>query len=57
MLMDAPEVHSWRELCRRAMARDYWKTRVRAMKQPKVTVEVSGPHFQKGETISFTINS
>ena len=57
MLMDAPEVDSWRELTSRAMQRDYWKARVRAMKQPRVAVEVSGSHFEEGETISFTINS
>ena len=57
ILMDAPDVNSWRELCCRAVTRDYWKARVRSMKQPRVTVEVNGPHFEEGETISFTINS
>ena len=39
MLMDAPSHRSWRELCSYAVDRDYWRTRVRSMKQPRIRVE------------------
>ena len=56
MLMDAPKTDSWRELCTFACDRDYWSTRVRAMKQPRVAITM-GPHIEPGKTISFTVNS
>ena len=57
MLMDAPQTESWRELCAYAVDREYWKARVRAMKQPRVGVEIKGPQVEASETLSFTISS
>ena len=34
LLMDAPRTTSWRELKTYALDRDYWRARVRVMKQP-----------------------
>ena len=55
--MDAPQTESWRELCAYAVDREYWKARVRAMKQPRVGVEIKGPQVEASETLSFTISS
>ena len=55
--MDAPQTESWRMLCEYAADREYWKTRVRAMKQPRVGVEINGPQVEVSETLSFTINN
>ena len=33
MMMDAPETNSWRELCTYSCDSDYWRTRVRALRQ------------------------
>ena len=41
LLMDAPTHESWRELRSYAADRDYWRTRVRSMKQPRIRVEGS----------------
>ena len=41
MLMDVPNTNgSWRELLKYAVDKDYWRTRVRAMRQPRVRVEI-----------------
>ena len=57
LLMDAPKHSSWRELCTYACAddREYWRARVRAMKQPRVSV-VLGPHVVPEQTVAFTIS-
>ena len=39
--MDAPTHSSWRELCTFACDKEFWRERVRAMKQPRVTIEIS----------------
>ena len=54
--MDAPSTTSWRELTTYAMNRDYWRARVRAMKQPRVSVDM-GTHIEEGETLSFTASN
>ena len=54
MLMDAPAHQSWRELCTYAVDRDYWRTRVRSMKQPRIRVE--GPEVMEGGWNPFTIS-
>ena len=36
------------------MDKDYWRTRVRGMKQPRVTVGI-GTHMEEGEMLSFTV--
>ena len=56
MLMDAPERESWRSLTTYACDREYWRTRVRAMKQPRVRVEM-GAHVVEGGWAPFTISS
>ena len=59
LLMDAPPHSSWRELCAYACTddREYWRARVRAMKQPRVSVSVSlGAHVEPEQTVAFTIS-
>ena len=55
MLMDAPTHKSWRELQEYAADRDYWRARVRAMKQPRIRVE--GPEKMAGACQPFTIST
>ena len=57
LLMDAPETKSWRELTTYAWDKDYWRARVRAMRQPRVAVEVCGAQIVEGETLSFTVST
>ena len=54
LLMDAPSHKSWRELCTYAADRDYWRTRVRVMKQPRIRVE--GPQIIPSSCNPFTIS-
>ena len=56
LLMDAPATNSWRELQTYAQDREYWRTRVRALRQPRVTSVSLGPHHEEGQTVSFTIS-
>ena len=56
LLMDAPCTKSWRELTTYDMNRDYWRARVRAMKQSRVSVDM-GTHIEEGETLSFTVSN
>ena len=51
MLMDTPQTQLWRGL---SVDREYWKASMRAMKKPRVMVEVRGSHFEEGETLTFT---
>ena len=55
MLMDAPPHQTWRELCSYAVDRDYWRARVRSMKQPRIRVE--GPEVIEGGWNPFTISA
>ena len=57
LLMDAPKTNSWRELCTYACDRDYWRARVRALRQPRVTTVSLGPHHEMGQTVPFTIST
>ena len=57
MLMDAPETSSWRELCTYACDRDYWRTRVRDLRQPRVTTVNIGSHHEAELTIPFTVST
>lgn len=54
MLIDAPTHKSWRELCTYAADRDYWRTRVRSMKQSRIRVE--DPQIVQSSCMSFTIS-
>ena len=56
LLMDAPKTDSWRELLKFAGDRELWRTRVRAMRQQRLRVEM-GSHVEGEQTVSFTINS
>ena len=55
LLMDAPSTESWRELLKYAEDKVFWRTRVRAMKQPRVRVEI-GAHHVEGGWAPFTIS-
>ena len=57
LLMDAPERDSWRCLCTYACDRDYWRARVRAMRQPQVERTVTGPQREEEQVFPFTIIS
>ena len=57
MLMDAPATDSWRELCTYACDREYWKARVRSMRQPRITTVNIGSHIEDGRTVPFTVST
>ena len=57
MLMDAPRTDSWRELCTYGCDREYWKARVRALRQPRVTTVSLGPHHEAAKTVPFTVST
>ena len=57
MLMDAPATDSWRELWTYACDREYWKARVRALRQPRITTVTIGPHHEAGMTVPFTVST
>ena len=57
LLMDAPTVSSWRELKQYAADRDYWKARVRSLRQRSVTKVTIGQHVVEGSWAPFTISS
>ena len=57
MLMDAPETSSWRELCTYACDRDYWRMRVRALRQPRVMTVNLGSHYEAEATLPFTVST
>ena len=42
MWMDFPEYDSWRSLCASAIDKERWRARVRVLRQPTVTVDLSG---------------
>ena len=57
LLMDAPKTRSWRELKAYAEDKEYWKARVRCMRQrPVVTIDV-GAHVEAGSWAPFTVSS
>ena len=60
--MDAPRTTSWRELTTTySLGRDYWRARVRAMKQPRVTVIDSNSRYgdthRRGWDIEFPVSN
>ena len=57
MLMDAPTTDTWKELCTYAWDRDYWRARVRALRQPRVTTVTLGSHRENEMTVLFTIST
>ena len=56
LLMDAPKTASFRELCEFAFAKDQWRARVRALRQPRITTTTMGPHTEPEQTVAFTIS-
>ena len=56
LLMDAPKSSSWKELCTYAVNREYWRERVRKMRQPRISVQI-GPHVVEGSWAPFTVSS
>ena len=57
MLMDAPATNSWYELCAYALDREYWRSRVRALRQPSITTVTLGSHYEEGMTVPFTVST
>ena len=58
LLMDTPNVASWRELCMWADDRDKWRTRVRALRAPKIGVTTSiGHHVVLASDFTFSIST
>ena len=58
LLMDAPRTKSWRELCQSAFAKEQWRSRVWALKQPRITSIKMGPHTEEQEqNFTFTISN
>ena len=58
MLMDAPATDSWYELCKYALDREYWRSRVRALRQPSITTVTLGSHYyEEGMTVPFTVST
>ena len=57
MLMDAPATDSWYELCAYALDREYWRARVRALRQPSITTVTLGSHYEEGMTVPFTVST
>ena len=57
LLMDAPKTRSWRELLSYAEDREYWKARVRSMRQQPVVHVDMGQHVEVGSWAPFTVSS
>ena len=55
LLMDAPRCVSWRELQTYAEDREYWRARVRAMRQQPRLV-ILEPEVEEGGWAPFTIS-
>ena len=56
LLMDAPTCGSWRELCTYACDREYWRARVRQMRQQPRLV-ILEPEFEEGGWAPFTVST
>ena len=57
LLMDASDTDSWHNLLQYARDKEYWRSRVRALRgQPRIRID-SGTHVVEGNTVSFTISS
>ena len=57
LLMDSPKVDSWRELMRFVADRDYWKARVRGLRQQPIVEVNLGKHVEDSIWTPFTISS
>ena len=57
LLMDSPKTKSWRELMQYAADKEYWKARVRVMRQCPVVNVNMGTHVEDGSWAPFTVSS
>ena len=57
LLMDAPKTSSWRELQAFAYDKEYWRERVRGLKQPRIAYVEMDPEIEPGGWAPFTISS
>ena len=57
LLMDAPKTKSWRELMHYAEDKEFWKARVRGMRQQPVINVSMGAHVEEGSWAPFTVSS
>ena len=44
--MDAPRYSSWRHLYTQVCDRDFWRVRVRALRQMSIVSVIMGPHVE-----------
>ena len=56
LLMDAPTSKSWHELLMYAKNREYWRERVRKLRQPRISIQV-GSHVEEGSWAPFTVST
>ena len=57
LLMDAPKSKSWRELTTYAADREFWKAKVRRMRQQPVVRIRMGGHVETGSWAPFTVST
>ena len=57
LLIDSPKTKSWRELMRYAEDKEFWKARVRGMRQQPVIKVSMGAHVEEGSWAPFTVSS
>ena len=55
LLMDVPKTNSWRELVAYANDKEFWKSRVRSMRQQPVVKIKLGKHVEDDRWVSFTV--
>ena len=56
LMMDAPKTKSWRELALYTVDKEFWKTRVRVMRQHPVVNVSMGAHVEEGSWAPFTVS-
>ena len=57
LMMDAPRHDSWRELMKYAADRDWWRARVRALRQQPLVQVQMGSHMVEGaDRLPFTVS-
>ena len=56
LLMDAPTSNSWHELLMYAENREYWRERVRKLRQSRISIQV-GSHVEEGSWAPFTVST
>ena len=55
--MDVPRAKPWSELVTYVHDKEYWRTRVRSMRQPSVVQVDVGRHVEAGSWAPFTVSS